>query len=394
VVISFYYVVILGWTVCYFFLSLHQGWGGDPSAYFFKDFLKLTASPLEPGGMRWPIVAANVLCWLAAWVVLWRGVRAGIERLNKFFMPILFALVMVLLARAVTLPGAAEGLNWLFKPDFSNLWDYKVWTAAYGQIFFTLSIGFGIMIAYSSYLPDDADIANNGFITVFLNCGFSLLAGTMVFGVLGFMAAQQGVPIKEVVSQGVGLAFATIPAALNMMPAAGLFGGVFFLALLFAGFSSFISIVEACVAPLMEKLGWTRSLAVSVLCVLGLVGSLAFSTGGGLLLLDIVDHFINNYGIVFGGLAEIIMIAWFGRLVEMRGYINRVSDFPLGRWWPICLKVITPLTLGVMAISNLVGDLAQPYGGYPLAALIAFGWALMAVMALGAWWLAAKRWAY
>ncbi|MBU1154945.1 MAG: sodium-dependent transporter, partial [Proteobacteria bacterium] len=104
--------------------------------------------------------------------------------------------------------------------------------------------------------------------------------------------------------------------------------------------------------------------------------------------------FINNYGIVFGGLAEIVMIAWFGRLVEMRGYINRVSDFPLGRWWPICLKVITPLTLGVMAVSNLVGDLAQPYSGYPLAALIAFGWALMAVMALGAWWLAAKRWAY
>ncbi|MCF8041928.1 MAG: sodium-dependent transporter [Desulfarculaceae bacterium] len=393
-VISFYYVVILGWTVCYFFLSLHQGWGGDPSSYFFKDFLHLTASPLEPGGMRWPIVAANVLCWLAAWLVLWRGVRAGIERVNKFFMPVLFILVLALLARAVTLPGAADGLNWLFKPDFSNLWNYKVWTAAYGQIFFTLSIGFGIMIAYSSYLPDNADIANNGFITVFLNCGFSLLAGTMVFGVLGFMAAQQGVPIKEVVSQGVGLAFATIPAALNMMPAAGLFGGVFFLALLFAGFSSFVSIVEACVAPLMEKLGWTRGRAVGVLCGLGLVGSLAFSTGGGLLLLDIVDHFINNFGIVFGGLAEIIMIAWLGRLAEMRGYINRVSDFPLGRWWPFCLKVVTPLTLGVMAVSNLVGDLAQPYGGYPLAALIAFGWALMAAIGLGAWWLAAKRWAY
>lgn len=393
-VISFYYVVILGWTVCYCFLSLGQAWGGDPAAYFFQDFLRLTASPLEPGGMRWPIVAANLFCWLAAWLVLWRGVRAGIERVNKFFMPVLFVLVLALLARAVTLPGAAEGLNWLFTPDFSHLWDYKVWTAAYGQIFFTLSIGFGIMIAYASYLPDDADIANNGFMTVFLNCGFSLLAGTMVFGVLGFMAAQQGVPIKQVVSQGVGLAFATIPAALNMMPAAGVFGGVFFLALLFAGFSSFLSIVEACVAPVMEKLGWSRGRAVSVLCGLGLVGSLPFSTGGGLLLLDIVDHFINNLGIVFGGLAEIIMLAWFGRLAQMRQYINRVSDFPLGSWWPFCLKVITPLTLGVMAVSNLVGDLAQPYGGYPLSALIVFGWALMLVIGLAAWWLAVKRWAY
>lgn len=344
--------------------------------------------------MRWPIVAATVFCWLVSWVVLWRGVNAGIERVNKVFMPVLFVLVLVLLARALTLPGAADGLNWLFAPDFSNLWNYKVWTAAYGQIFFTLSIGFGIMIAYSSYLPDDADITNNGFITVFLNCGFSLLAGTMVFGVLGFMAAQQGVPIKEVVSQGVGLAFATIPAALNMMPAAGVFGVVFFLALLFAGFSSFLSIVEACVAPLMEKLGWSRTKAVSVLCGLGLVGSLPFSTGGGLLLLDLVDHFINNYGIVFGGLAEILMIAWLGRLPEMRRYVNQVSDFPLGSWWSVCLKVVTPLTLGVMAISNLVGDLAQPYSGYPLTALVAFGWVLMALMGLAAWWLATKRWAY
>lgn len=393
-VISFYYVVVLGWTVCYLFLSFHQSWGNDPSSYFFKDFLKLTAGPLHTGGMRWPIVAANVFCWLATWVVLWRGVRAGIERVSKIFMPVLFVLVLILLVRAVTLPGAADGLNWLFRPDFSHLWDYKVWTAAYGQIFFTLSIGFGIMIAYSSYLPDDADITNNGFITVFINCGFSLLAGTMVFGVLGFMAAQQGVPIKEVVSQGVGLAFATIPAALNMMPAAGIFGIVFFLALLFAGFSSFLSVVEACIAPLMEKLGWTRTRAVSVLCGVGLVGSLPFSTGGGLLVLDIVDHFINNYGIVFGGLAEIILIAWFGRLAEMREYVNQVSDFPLGSWWAVCLKVVTPLTLGVMAVSNLVGDLAQPYGGYPLTALIAFGWALMAAIGLGAWWLATKRWAY
>jgi NSS family neurotransmitter:Na+ symporter len=393
-VISFYYVVILGWTICYLFLSFTQGWGADPAGFFFQDFLALTDSPLEPGGLRWPIVAATLAAWVLAGAVLWRGVRAGIERVNKIFMPLLFLLVLVLLGRAVTLPGAAEGLNWLFSPDFSNLWDYRVWTAAYGQIFFTLSIGFAIMIAYSSYLPEDSDVANNGFLTVFLNCGFSLLAGTMVFGVLGFMAAQKGVPIGEVVASGVGLAFVTIPAALNMMPAAGLFGAAFFLALIFAGFSSFLSIVEACVAPLMEKLDWPRGRTVSFLCGLGLVVSLAFATGGGLLLLDIVDHFVNQYGIVFGGLLEIIFLAWFTRLEEVREHINRVSDFRLGRWWSWCLMVVTPLVLGIMGVSNLVGDLAAPYGGYPQAALAAFGWALVAAIGLGGVWLGRMRWAY
>jgi NSS family neurotransmitter:Na+ symporter len=393
-VICFYYAVILGWTICYLVFSLGQSWGQDPSAFFFQKFLALTDSPLEPGGLRWPIVAATALTWAMTWAVLWRGVRAGIERVSKLFMPLLFIMVLVLLGRAVTLPGAAQGLNWLFQPDFSQLLNYKVWAAAYGQIFMTLSVGFAIMIAYSSYLPEDSDIANNGFITVFLNCGFSLLAGATIFGVLGFMAAQKGVPLQNVVSQGVGLAFVTIPAALNMMPASWLFSVIFFLALMFAGFSSLLSMVEACVAPLMEKLDWPRGRTVSFLCGLGMVASLAFATGGGLLLLDIVDHFINQYGIVFGGLLEIIFLAWFTRLEEVREHINRVSDFRLGRWWSWCLMVVTPLVLGVMGVSNLVGDLAAPYGGYPQAALAAFGWALVAAIALGGWWLGRMRWAY
>ena len=132
-------------------------------------------------------------------------------------MPILILLLLVLLVRSVSLPGAAKGLELLFKPDFSKIMDASVWVAAYGQIFFSLSIAFGIMICYSSYLPEKSDIVNNAFITGFLNCGFSLLSGITVFGIIGFMMHQSGGELPAKLS-GVFLAFATLPEAVNQLP--------------------------------------------------------------------------------------------------------------------------------------------------------------------------------
>ncbi|MFA0697883.1 sodium-dependent transporter, partial [Vibrio sp. 10N.222.49.C9] len=111
------------------------------------------------------------------------GVKSGIERAAKIMMPVLFIMVLVLIGRTIFLPGALNGINYLFEPDFSKIMDLKVWAAAYGQIFFTLSIGFAIMLAYSSYLPEKSDINNNAFMTVLINCGFSILAGIMIFSV-------------------------------------------------------------------------------------------------------------------------------------------------------------------------------------------------------------------
>lgn len=155
-------------------------------------------------------------------------------------MPILFVMVLIMLVRGVTLPGAVEGLNYLFKPDFSQIWDASVWVAAYGQIFFSLSIAFAIMITYSSYLPKKSDIVNNGFMTGFINCGFSMLAGIAVFSILGYMAGQQGVGVQDVAGAGVGLAFVTFPAAINLPPGSAFFGALFFLSLVFAGMFVYI----------------------------------------------------------------------------------------------------------------------------------------------------------
>ena len=376
-VIAIYYVVVIAWALNYALLGMKLGWGTETKDFFFSQFLNLSSSPLEWGGIVWPIFISGVIIWFITWLVLFSGVKRGIEFSNKIFMPILFVLLLVMLGRAVTLEGASEGLQWLFRPDFSAILDYKVWTAAYGQIFFTLSICFAIMITYSSYLPEKSDINNNGMMTAFINCGFSMLAGIMIFGVLGHMATQQGVPLKDVAGAGVGLAFVTIPKAINLLPGAGFFGFLFFISLVFAGMSSMISITEACNSAIMDKFGWARKPSATLLCVVGFAFSLIFMTNGGLLVLDIVDHFINNFGIVFAGLVEVIFLSWFFRLETVREHANSLSDFRIGVWWNFCLKVITPIVLGYMAIANLVGDIKEAYGGYPISALVIFGWVVV-----------------
>ncbi|MBG0777001.1 MAG: sodium-dependent transporter [Desulfovibrionaceae bacterium] len=379
-VIACYYVIVIAWTVDYFLFSFTQAWTTDPKGFFFGQFLGLTDSPLHLGGVRWPILGAAVFAWLVAFLAVFTGIRKGIERANKIFMPLLFILVLVFIGRGILLDGAAEGLNWLFRPDFSALSNGKVWADAFGQIFFSLSVGFAIMLSYSSYLPKDSDVTNNACMTVFINCGFSLLAGIMIFSVLGYMAAQQGVAVKDVVSSGVGLAFITLPTAINLMPMPVFFGVLFFLALMFAGLTSMISITEAVVAAVKDKAGMSRQKAAILVCGVGFVGSTAFTTGGGLLLLDIVDHFVNNFGILLGGFVELVFVGWFCNLESLREYINEVSDFPVTSAWNACLRFVTPLMMGIILISNFIEDLGKNYGGYTTQAVVLLGWAMLFAM--------------
>ncbi len=356
-VIGLYYVIIIAWTVSYTFMAFGQVWGSDTGGFFFNDFLKISSSPLSLGGMNWPVLAALAAVWGIMWYILFSGVSKGIELANKIFMPTLIVLVLFLTGRSLFLEGAGVGLDWLFKPDFSKLWDVSVWTSAYGQIFYSMSIGFAIMITYSSYLPKDSDIVNNGFMTGLLNCGFSVIAGIMIFAILGHMAQAQGVGVDQVVSAGIGLAFVTIPQAINYMPAPWLIGPLFFLSLTIAGLSSAISINETVIASFIDKFGLQRKKTVTVYCSGGFLFSTVYATGAGIYILDIVDHFINNFGILFVGLTEVILFAWVFRLDDLKEHINPLSDYPVKKWWNFCLKVLTPVVLGSMAITNFASEL-------------------------------------
>jgi NSS family neurotransmitter:Na+ symporter len=379
-VISVYYAAIIAWALSYTVFSFNLKWGDDTSGFLFGEYLKLADTPGQFGGIVPGVFIPLIIVWAVALFILYSGVKKGIEVANKFMIPTLLVLFTILVIRALTLEGAAEGLNAFFKPNWDTILNGKVWVAAYSQIFFSLSIGFAIMVTYSSYLKKKSDITNNAFITGFANSGFELLAGIGVFSILGFMAAQQGVEVNEVVSKGVGLAFVVFPQIINTLPTLnGLFGFLFFASLVLAGMTSLISIVETYIAGLQEKFGISRTKAVLFGGGVTAIVSIMFSSNGGLYFLDVVDYFINNFGVALAGLVEVIAVAWIAReLGKLQEHANGISDIKLGLWWKVCLAVITPIVLGYMMIDNLITNIRENYEGYATWFVTAYGWVVVA----------------
>jgi NSS family neurotransmitter:Na+ symporter len=371
--IVLYYTVIISWCLNYLVLSFNLAWGSDPNEYFFQDFLKVSGSPSQVGEVRIPILVGLIVVWIVNWTVVHRGVRRGIELANKIFMPLLLVMTSILVAWSVTLDGAREGLIAYVTPDFSKLTTPRVWIDAYSQIFFTLSLGFGIMIAYASYLPDKADITRNAVIAAVIDWGYALFAGIAVFSVLGFMAMSQGKPISEVVTESIGLAFVAYPQAVSLMPGGNLFGAIFFLCLVVAGLSSSISIIEAFVSAVVDKFGVRRKPLVTLISMLGFLGSLLFTTRAGLYWLDIVDHFTTHYGLIVVGILECIVVGWLFRLPVLREHLNRISSIQLGVWWDFLIKFFVPLMLAAILTGDLYTEVTSAYGDYSWTALILIG---------------------
>jgi neurotransmitter:Na+ symporter, NSS family len=389
-VISTYYAVIIAWAMSYSVFSFNLSWGDDTEGFLFGEHLKLAEAPGQFGGLVPGVLIPLILVWAITLGVLFKGVKKGIEVANRIFIPALVVIFLIIVVRALTLPGAMEGLDAFFKPNFDAIMEPDVWVAAYGQIFFSLSIAFAIMITYSSYLGKKSDITNNAFITGFANSGFELLAGIGVFAALGFMANQAGVPVQEVVSGGVGLAFVVFPQIINEFPALnGLFGFLFFASLVLAGLSSLISITETYVAGFSEKFGISRNKAVAIGGGAAALISLIFATRGGLFFLDAADYFINQFGVAFIGLVEVILMAWILRkLNDFQTHANGISDIQLGSWWKVCLGVITPIVLGYMMFGlfklNLLRQFESETGNYEnySNAFILYGGWFVALFAL------------
>lgn len=399
-VISTYYSVIIAWAISYSIFSFNLSWGDDTGAFLFGEYLNL-ADPGEIGGFVPGVLIPLIIVWIVVLGILFKGIKKGIEVANRIFIPALVIIFIIIVIRAVTLPGALEGLEAFFAPNFDKILEPDVWVAAYGQIFFSMSIAFAIMITYSSYLPKKSDITNNAFITGFGNSSFELLCGIGVFSVLGFMSTQQGVPVDEVVAGGVGLAFVVFPEIINQFPAFNaLFGFLFFASLVLAGLSSLMSITETYVAGLVDKFNISRNKAVLFGGGFAALVSLLFATQGGLNFLDVADYYINQFGVAFLGLVEVVLMAWvFRKLGEFKEHANEISDIKLGAWWTISLSVITPIILGYQMFKLFKQNLFQEfdtetgnYEGYTDAFILYGGVAVAVGAIVVAILLSLKKW--
>lgn len=221
VIIGLYYAVVLGWAASYTYFSFTGAWGDKPIDFFIGEFLKMgdikNGISFEFVGM---VTAPLIAMWIVALGVLSMGVQKGIAKVSSILMPVLVVMFMALVIYSLFLPGAAKGLDALFTPDWTKLSNPSVWIAAYGQIFFSLSIGFGIMVTYASYLKKESDLTGSGLVVGFANSSFEVLAGIGVFAALGFIATAQGQEVSEVAKGGIGLAFFAFPTIINKAPLA------------------------------------------------------------------------------------------------------------------------------------------------------------------------------
>lgn len=373
--IDVYYCSVMGWTWNYIFgLGSFEQWSqtiAASKAHFFQDVLKLSSGPWDFGSISVPLLLGLALTWLSIWAIIRKGL-GNVGKVLLFTVPFPILLVLVLIIRGFTLPGAVEGLNFYLAPEWSKLAEPQVWLAAYGQIFFSLSVGFSVMIAYASFMPKDTEVPNSAAITSFANAAFSFLAGLAVFSILGYFAVATNSPIKA--EAGPGLAFVVYPAALGQLPfwIKG-FGFVFFLTLLLLGIDSAFSILESVAAALSDKFDFSRTKSTTITSILGFCLGLPFVSSAGLYWLDIVDHFIMSYMITSVTIIECVIVGYFLGTKKFCEEINQNAEIGVGPVFSFLIKVANPLILGTLLVMSLKKELSQPYEGYPKSAILVIG---------------------
>lgn len=304
IIVVSYYSVVGGWSVEYFLKACtFEFTAGATQSEMGMMFTKFISSVWSP------IVGHTIFLLLTAAIII-SGVKSGIEKFGKIMMPLLFVLIVIIAVRAATLPGAGEGLKYLFKPDFSKI-DTSVCAAALGQAFFSLSLGVGTILTYGSYVNKKENIALSSTYTATADFFFALLASCAIMpAVFAFGLNPQ---------EGPGLVFETLPFIFSNMPMGWLVAILFFLALIVAALTSSISLYEVGVAYLVEEKQYSRrgaSILVFIIAwVCGVLCSLSFGPLSdfhifGQTIFNLFDKVSANFLMPVGGLLLVIFVGW------------------------------------------------------------------------------------
>ena len=328
-----YYTVIVGWVLRYFFISLSGRIARIEASSFFDNLL---------GGFLGQFLMTAIVLGLVA-VVLMMGIRKGVERISTVGMPLLFILLILLIGRSVTLPGAGEGLRYYLLPDFSKL-DFSVASAALGQVFFSIGLGGTFMLTYASYLPDSTNLKMTG-----LSVG---IGETLAAILAGFVIIPAAFALGLELNSGPSLTFITVPSIFAQIPAGALFATLFFGLLFFAAFLSDVAAIEVLVAGVVDELSWERNKSIMMFC--GAVLLLAIVP---MLSLDYIlksDLFWGSTMQPVGSVIALLGLAWVVGLGKALEEVNRGNaGRPVGRLWFYWIKYVVPLGIGLILALGL-----------------------------------------
>lgn len=318
-----YYSVIAGWALRYFAVATTGDLWDAAAGDFGGSFRQFIAHPLDP--LFWQLAMM-----LAAMLVVAGGVGRGIERANLWLMPLLAAIVVLLAAYALTLPGSARGVAFLFAPDWAAMARPSVILAALGQAFFSIGVGMAVFVTYGSYMRSEHRVPVSAAVIVVGDTAFALIAGLAIFPAVFAMGGDP--------AAGPELAFITLPQIFLAMPGGKLIGPVFFLLLSAAALTSMVSLLEVPVASAMHRLRLHRRTAVLIIggaiLLAGLPSALSYGVLGGVTLmgapiLEATDRLASNLLLPLAGLAVALFFGW----VVPRHLGATLAEMPEGPLW-------------------------------------------------------------
>ncbi len=351
-VILAFYSTIAGWTLHYVYLSITNGFQGRDTAELTLMFEMFQTSTVLP--VIWQLIFISLTA-----VIILSGVKKGIEKYSKILMPFLLLLLIALSVRSVTLPGSLDGLVFLFKPDFSKL-SSSVILGALGQAFFSLSIGMGALITYSSYFPAKTNLSNTAFEVSIADVIIAILAGIAIFPAMFSLGMQPEMG-------GAGLIFMVLPNVFLQIPGGYIVSIAFFILLAIAALTSSISIMEVVVAFLVEEFNMVRRHATAITAIaaatVGLFctlswGALENVTLGGRNIFDVLDFTASNVLLPLGGLLIVIFVGWYMKFTEVKDEMSNQGALMLKflGLFRFLVRFIAPVAIAIIFL-NAIGIL-------------------------------------
>ncbi len=343
-----YYAVIAGWAIYYILRMADGTFVGVSAEYANQAFNEFLANP-------WQMVLWHTLFMAVTVIIVGRGVIKGLETAIRWFMPLLFVLLLVLLGYGVTSGGFAQGVDFMFRFEWGSVTG-EAFLIAMGQAFFTLSVGMGAIMAYGAYVPSSASITGTVVTIAALDTVVAVAAGLAIFPIVFANGLEPG--------QGPGLMFVTIPLAFGNLPLGALFGTVFFLLVSFAAITSAISITEPALAYLVEEYNAKRSRVALTLCgfcwFLGIGTVLSFNEWsdfhvvGDLTIFAFVDYVSQNIMLPLGGLFIVLFAAYALPKAVVQSQL-RLSNRAQELLWRILARVVAPLGVLAVFLVTIVG---------------------------------------
>ncbi|KPP75498.1 sodium-dependent dopamine transporter-like [Scleropages formosus] len=395
--VGFYYNVIISWALFYLFSSFtgdlpwvhcNNTWNSPncselwtfnttlndthrstPAAeYFERGLLHLQDSEgIDDLGLpRWQLTSCLAVVIVVLYFSLWKGVKtSGKVVWITATMP--YVVLTVLLLRGVTLPGAIDGIKAYLSVDFLRLCEAQVWIEAATQICFSLGVGFGVLIAFSSYNKFSNNCYRDAIITSSINSLTSFFSGFVIFSFLGYMSQKHNVALEEVATDGPGLVFIIYPEAIATLPGSSVWAVIFFIMLLTLGIDSAMGGMESVITGLIDEFKFLhkhRELFTLFIVVSTFLVSLFCVTNGGIYVFTLLDHFAAGTSILFGVLIEAIGIAWFYGVDRFSDDIQEMIGHRPGLYWRLCWKFVSPCFLLFMVVVSFATFNPPNYGTY------------------------------